>query len=179
MTTLTYCDERRLLLIRLGYFGEIFFNHFGVGKNKTGSSIENILLLLSKCFEIRPGWEAGLSGSLHTSRAHCNRTVQIPTFDLSQFIQDNFLESDELIVKIDIEGAEYPVVTKLLEDGSYKYVDKFFIEFHASWSFPTGWNETSTADLLARLKAANLTYDSWEAEGPLVPKSDEWAPKVW
>ena len=145
---------------------------------KVSRKLEKNLLLLSQCFENRPYWEAGLSGSLHTSRTECNRTVQISSLDFSKFIQENFLESDELIVKIDIEGAEYPVVTKILEDGSYKYVDKFFIEFHASWSFPSGWNQTSTDDLLTRMKAVNLTYDAWEAERLEVPESTEWAPKV-
>ena len=48
------------------------------------------------------------------------RVVQVPTIDFSQFISDNFEITDEVVLKMDIEGAEYAVINKMLNDGTFK-----------------------------------------------------------
>ena len=105
------------------------------------------------------------------------REVEVPTFDLSQFIADNFHESDEVILKIDIEGAEYSVIDKMLTDGTFKYVDNFFLEFH-DWR-PTGWSQKQKDDLRARMETSGVFYEQWDAEYPKVPAGIEWNPKIF
>eukprot|EP00058_Branchiostoma_floridae_P021379 XP_002606869.1 hypothetical protein BRAFLDRAFT_126345 [Branchiostoma floridae] len=50
-----------------------------------------------------------------------HRTV--PTVDLSRWIQENTAVEDYVIFKLDVEGAEYDILKKMLEDGTFKWVD--------------------------------------------------------
>jgi len=56
--------------------------------------------------------------------------VMVPAIDFSVWFLKTFNEDDEIILKLDIEGAEYDVLEKMLEDGSFSYVDRLLIEWH-------------------------------------------------
>ena len=55
---------------------------------------------------------------------------RIRTVDLSGWLAENFTKSDYVILKLDIEGAEFEVLEKMLEDGTMKLIDELFIEWH-------------------------------------------------
>ena len=48
----------------------------------------------------------------------------IPVIDLSQWIIDTFSEDDYIIFKLDVEGAEYEILRKMLNDKAFAYIDK-------------------------------------------------------
>jgi FkbM family methyltransferase len=52
------------------------------------------------------------------------------SLDFSKWLQDNFTESDYIVLKMDIEGAEYDVLNKMIDDGSINLINKAYIEFH-------------------------------------------------
>jgi len=54
----------------------------------------------------------------------------VKCIDFSKWIMDNFSKDDYIILKVDIEGAEYEVFEKMLTDGSINYIDKAYVEFH-------------------------------------------------
>jgi FkbM family methyltransferase len=54
----------------------------------------------------------------------------VETIDLVEFIQNNFSQDDYIICKMDIEGAEYPVLEKMIEKDILKYIKVFYIEWH-------------------------------------------------
>lgn len=56
--------------------------------------------------------------------------VSIEGFDFSEFIINNFKKEDFIIVKMDIEGSEYPVLEKMILDESIHLIDEIYIEFH-------------------------------------------------
>jgi len=56
--------------------------------------------------------------------------VAVPCFDFSQWLIDEFDKSDNVTLKMDIEGAEYDVLAKMHSDGSLGMIDKLIIEFH-------------------------------------------------
>lgn len=56
--------------------------------------------------------------------------VQIGCIDFSNWIVKNFNKEDEIILKMDIEGAEYEVLRKMITDGSIEYIDRIYIEWH-------------------------------------------------
>lgn len=74
--------------------------------------------------------------------------VVVETVDLSGWIKRNFARRDHLVVKMDIEGAEYPVLEKMLAEGTIDYVDELFVEFH--WQM----NVNIARDRHERLRAA-------------------------
>ena len=57
-------------------------------------------------------------------------SINITSIDFSQFIFDNFDKTDEIILKVNIEGAEYDMFNKMIEDNSISYIDKIFCEWH-------------------------------------------------
>ncbi|KAJ3058515.1 hypothetical protein HDU98_005391 [Podochytrium sp. JEL0797] len=51
--------------------------------------------------------------------------------DIGRFILMNFVPSDFVVVKMDIEGAEYDILPHLLETGAYVNIDYIYVEYHA------------------------------------------------
>ena len=77
--------------------------------------------------------EDSLSSSLIKDKKTGNlrpRPVRVPCVDFGQWLKKNFSIYDYILVKLDIEGAEYDVLDKMLSDGTIAYVDKLYIEFH-------------------------------------------------
>jgi len=61
--------------------------------------------------------------------------VEVESIDLSKWITENFSKNDIIVLKMDIEGAEYAVLPKLIEDGTASYINRAFIEWH-DWVMP-------------------------------------------
>lgn len=59
-----------------------------------------------------------------------NSHIDVPCVDFSQWVLDNFDENDCLHMRIDIEGAEYDVLTKMIGDNSIDLFEKIYVEFH-------------------------------------------------
>jgi FkbM family methyltransferase len=55
--------------------------------------------------------------------------------DCSQFIYNNFNTKDQIILRLDIEGAEYAVMNHLIETGAADLINEFWIEFHIQPGF--------------------------------------------
>jgi FkbM family methyltransferase len=59
-----------------------------------------------------------------------NKPVKVKAIDFSKWIIENFEKSDYIICKMNIEGAEYDILEKMLKDNSIDYIDKLFISWH-------------------------------------------------
>ncbi|TPX47398.1 hypothetical protein SeMB42_g03338 [Synchytrium endobioticum] len=57
-------------------------------------------------------------------------TVQIAAIDIASWIVKNFHPRDYVLVKMDIEKAEYSVLPRLLEAGAGNVMDVLLVEFH-------------------------------------------------
>ena len=58
------------------------------------------------------------------------KEVEVETINFSKFLKNNFHYDDNIFMKMDIEGAEYPVLDQLIDTGAYKYLTTVNIEFH-------------------------------------------------
>ena len=56
------------------------------------------------------------------------------TIDASQFILDHVKQDDFVIVKMDIENAEWLVLDKLEKTGALSLIDELFVELHFQFS---------------------------------------------
>lgn len=56
--------------------------------------------------------------------------VVIPCIDLSEFVQQKAQHYEEIVLKLDVEGAEYAILEKMHRDGTLKYISKLYAEFH-------------------------------------------------
>lgn len=61
---------------------------------------------------------------------YAGKVVGVPSFDFSEWLKQ--FEGEEIYIKMDCEGAEYPILRKMIEDGSDKLCKLIFIEFHAN-----------------------------------------------
>lgn len=83
-------------------------------------------------FYLGPG-DVSVSSSLMSNKTtgiKHDRYVTVQTLDLSKWIRENFSSDDEIILYIDIEGAEYPVLTKLINDNMLGWFNEAYLEFH-------------------------------------------------
>ena len=56
--------------------------------------------------------------------------IIVETIDFSKWVLSTFSSADEIILKMDIEGAEYPVLEKMINSGSFDYIKELWIEWH-------------------------------------------------
>jgi FkbM family methyltransferase len=56
--------------------------------------------------------------------------IEVKAIDFSQWIIDSFDRNDFIVCKMNIEGAEYDVLEKMIKDGAIHYIDYLFVEWH-------------------------------------------------
>ena len=84
----------------------------------------------------------------------------VETVDISKFIKDNFSTEDHIILKLDVEGAEYQIIEKLLADNTFPYIKKLYMEWHTHWLPQYAAIEIN---LVNRMKEINVSYEYWDA----------------
>jgi FkbM family methyltransferase len=84
--------------------------------------------------------------------------IKVPGFDFSKWIT-NFV-GHYVIVKMDIEGAEYPVLKKMMEDGTMGIMKELWVEWHGS-KLGGGDYSTEQKALTASLKRHNVKVGTW------------------
>jgi len=94
-----------------------------------------------------------LLGSSVLSNKKTGKLSKTPIFvesiDFSRWVISKFSKYDYVIVKMDIEGAEYQVVDKMIKDRAFDCISEFFIEFH---SHKIGLSKNDDQNILDRLK---------------------------
>lgn len=59
-----------------------------------------------------------------------SRPVRVPCIDLSAWIIRNTSVDDQIVIKMDIEGGEYQVLPKMIDDGALERVSVLYCEWH-------------------------------------------------
>ena len=57
--------------------------------------------------------------------------LQIPCIDFAQWIKDHCDQQDHIVCKLDIEGAEYQVLSRMLDLDVMSWIDCLYVEWHA------------------------------------------------
>lgn len=70
-----------------------------------------------------------LGASVMPDKANYDKTYQVQGFDFSQWLIQ--FKWEHIIIKMNIEGAEYPILQKMIKDGTDKLVDTIMVEFHS------------------------------------------------
>jgi FkbM family methyltransferase len=58
------------------------------------------------------------------------KTTKVPCLDLSTWVMRSFNPGDYIVLKMNIEGAEYPVLEKMADDKSLRYVNELYVSPH-------------------------------------------------
>jgi len=86
-----------------------------------------------------------------TGSLDCGLKVQC--FDFSKWLLNNFEGDDKIILKMNIEGAEYEVLEKCIADRSIDLIDELYVRWH--WN-KIGMEEKRHTDLVGRLNATGV-----------------------
>jgi FkbM family methyltransferase len=88
------------------------------------------------------------------------RLQTVPCLSLSNFIKENFDFNDEIILKLDIECAEYEVIKDLIDSKAMKFVNILFCEIHG---LKCGKTYEETVDLIQLCKNEGIVPYVWDA----------------
>jgi hypothetical protein len=58
-----------------------------------------------------------------------NTPIKVSSIDFSNFLFE-FQESEKLVIKLDVEGSEFKILLKCIQNGTAKYINTIFIEWH-------------------------------------------------
>ena len=116
------------------------------------------------------------SGSLFknktTGGVDPNKFITVHTIDLPRFIKDNFMKDDDFIIlKLNVEGAEYDILEAMEKINMLVWIDVYFIQWH--WNKLRGFPK-QRHDRVSKL----VTSHPWQAmlDDPkhLKQVMDEW-----
>ncbi|XP_078698479.1 uncharacterized protein LOC144925982 isoform X2 [Branchiostoma floridae x Branchiostoma belcheri] len=108
-------------------------------------------------------WESEKANTETGGRRKLTLHRTVPTVDLSRWIQENTAVEDYVIFKLDVEGAEYDILKKMLADGTFKWVDRYYGEFHQNQPV-TGWDKEEMAKLESDVEKNGKHMLKWVAE---------------
>lgn len=91
--------------------------------------------------------------SKETGNLDKDHPIKVKCIDFSKWIQNVFDKSDYIILKMDIEGAEFKVLNKMIEDRSIEYINKIYIEWHFSIDFQ---DKNMHREIIDKLKFNNI-----------------------
>lgn len=87
------------------------------------------------------------------------RPIKVPCINFGAWLRNNFSPDDNILVKCNIEGAEYPLFDAMLADGSITYIKRLFLRLH--WRKIGMLEEDNTLFLQRLLSVSSLAvqYD--------------------
>ena len=62
--------------------------------------------------------------------------ITVESINFSNFLKDNANKYNEIIVKMDIEGAEFQIIDHLIKNDTLKIISELYIETHGRFDFP-------------------------------------------
>ena len=96
--------------------------------------------------------------------------LKVLCFDLSLWLSESFTEDDYLILKLDIEGAEYEVLNKMIEDGTINLINEFWGEWH-DMKISDEKTLKMSKKVYRYLEDNNIEFKDWEIHIPTYGKS--------
>lgn len=86
----------------------------------------------------------------HLDKEH---PVKVPCFDFSKWLSETFTAEDYVVIKMNIEGAEYDVLEKCIVDGTISLINELHIQWH--WMKIPGVSRERHDNLVRALNRVN------------------------
>jgi len=108
------------------------------------------------------GWGSSLDGR-HEAVRNRKEGVDVELYNLMRLLQENALPEDTVVVKMDIEGAEYDILPCLANSPAAGLIDTLYLEDHCpgDWWCPTtgqaGNSKKVFNEALMKLRARGVT----------------------
>ena len=112
-------------------------------------------------FNLQRGGVSGASSLFMKTNLRHFKIAQVRCIDFSKWILDKFNKDDYIILKLDIEGAEYDVLEKMIKDGSLEYINKLLIEWHNHKLINR--DDERHNNLIEKITEMNIPIEDWDA----------------
>lgn len=103
------------------------------------------------------GWGSSIEG-IGFEHPGYETKVSVPSIDFSRYLRN--LPIDSLIIcKMDIEGSEYQVLRKLINDKTICRINKLYVEFHSR--FVKSESVESEEELIKQIRDLGIELQTW------------------
>jgi FkbM family methyltransferase len=111
--------------------------------------------------------EGGSTLAAHNSRLYssdADQAITVTTFSLAELIRDKQPDYRSIVLKMDIEGAEYDVLDDLLAKGAHRGVDAAYVEFHSQYMLEPDSSRyrRRELELMQRFRAEDVPFRLWK-----------------
>jgi len=88
--------------------------------------------------------------------------VKVRTIDLSRWVREHTNNFNYVILKLDVEGAEYDILEKMIRDRTIRRINHLFVEWH--WN-RIGISREQHEELIRALQRRHIAILEWDALG--------------
>jgi FkbM family methyltransferase len=101
------------------------------------------------------------NGSMYV--ANNEKSISVQAFSFSDFLKLKSQEYDVIIVKLDIESAEYDVLEDIIKNGTIKSIDHIFIEFHSQYFHESKqqYYHDLEESIISKIKSLGIGVSLW------------------
>ena len=100
----------------------------------------------------------GWGSTAHKVNSHSQTELTVRAYDISEII-DQYSIDDFIVVKIDIEGTEFPLFEHFLRQGTIRKIDYIAMEFHDIYRNKTFGDKIKFYKTY--LQTVNKPYSQW------------------
>jgi FkbM family methyltransferase len=94
-----------------------------------------------------------------TFKENYNNSIEVSALDFSEFV--GTLGSDDIFCKMDIEGAEFQVLEKMIKDGTTTKIKEIWIEFHEGFFSNSYPYKIRKQFILNAFENLGIKYHEW------------------
>lgn len=88
--------------------------------------------------------------------------IKVKTIDLSRWVREHTNNFNYVILKLDVEGAEYDILEKMIRDRTIRRIKHLFVEWH--WN-RVGISRERHEELIRALQRRRIAILEWDALG--------------
>ena len=88
--------------------------------------------------------------------------IKVRTIDLSRWVREHTNNFNYVILKLDVEGAEYDILEKMIHDRTIRRIKHLFVEWH--WN-RVGISRERHEELIRALQRRRVPILEWDAMG--------------
>lgn len=113
-----------------------------------------------------PTTQGGSTMRDHNSRYYAvneEKAITVKTFSLADLIAESRPNYDSIILKLDIEGGEYEVLSDIVAKGRHHDLDFSYVEFHSQYMAEPQCSEyrAREATLMAQFARDSVAFRQW------------------
>lgn len=99
-------------------------------------------------------WDGAIRDNFQT-------TAEVPCIDFSKFVAKHFSPYDNIVVKMDIEGAEFDTLDTMIKDGTLKWINFIAVEWHSRFFTNVEEMRVREANIVQYARDNNIRLESW------------------